>query len=553
MTQEIPADPRVTGEEALARCDWTAAKAHFERALAEAPDDPLALDGLCLALFWLGDARAAREAREHAYVEHRRRGDACRAASAALYLASDYRAFEGNEAAWAGWLARAERCLEGVRLCSEHGTIEIERAKRAAEFDAAEGHARRALQIARELRDPDLEISGLSQLGVALVESGRWEEGMSLLDEAMAAAMGGEASDTRAIGDACCQTLVACDQIADLKRASEWCRVVLAFAERRRFTPVYAWCRAIYAGVLITTGDWERAERELADSLRTYETVGGVGTRVLALARLAELRVRQGRLEEAERLLAGCEEDPAALAQVAGLRLVRGDGRTAAAILERRLEALADEAPARAPLLPLLVRAHLAGGDLEAAAAAAECLQRLAHVLRRENLRALADLAAAEVAIAGGGDALARLESALERFARLGMPFEEGETRLTLARVFATARRVLAIDEARHALTIFERLGAARKADEAAALLRSCGVTGRTAARQAGELTSRERDVLALLREGLSNAEIARRLVISEKTAGHHVGAIFRKVGVRNRAEAAAYALREAARRDDAP
>jgi DNA-binding NarL/FixJ family response regulator len=51
--------------------------------------------------------------------------------------------------------------------------------------------------------------------------------------------------------------------------------------------------------------------------------------------------------------------------------------------------------------------------------------------------------------------------------------------------------------------------------------------------------------VLALLGEGLSNAEIANRLVISEKTAGHHVSRIFRKLGMRNRAEAAAHALRE--------
>jgi DNA-binding NarL/FixJ family response regulator len=94
------------------------------------------------------------------------------------------------------------------------------------------------------------------------------------------------------------------------------------------------------------------------------------------------------------------------------------------------------------------------------------------------------------------------------------------------------------------ALAVFERLGAAGQADETAALLRSLGAAGRTATRRDGELTAREREVLALLAEGLSNGEIAHRLVITEKTAGHHVSRIFRKLGLRNRAEAAAYALR---------
>jgi DNA-binding NarL/FixJ family response regulator len=89
--------------------------------------------------------------------------------------------------------------------------------------------------------------------------------------------------------------------------------------------------------------------------------------------------------------------------------------------------------------------------------------------------------------------------------------------------------------------------------DEAAALLRSLGAEGRTATRNGGDLTSREREVLALLAEGLSNAEIADRLVISRKTAGHHVSHIFRKLGLRNRAEAAAYALHERTRQESTP
>jgi DNA-binding NarL/FixJ family response regulator len=64
--------------------------------------------------------------------------------------------------------------------------------------------------------------------------------------------------------------------------------------------------------------------------------------------------------------------------------------------------------------------------------------------------------------------------------------------------------------------------------------------------RVARGVTARETEVWRLLARGCSNAEIARTLVISEKTAGHHVSRILMKLGVRNRAEAAAYATRAA-------
>jgi DNA-binding CsgD family transcriptional regulator len=467
---------------------------------------------------------------------------------AALYVATDHR-IAGEQAAWAGWLARGERCLEGVELCAERGTIELERAKTAHEPDLAEEHARRALAIARKLRHADLEISALSQLGLAFVDAGRWEEGMALLDEAMAVAMSGEARDAFAIGDTCCQMLVACDEIADLKRASEWCRVVIEFTERHNYTPLYAWCRSIYAGVLVATGEWTRAERELLQALRTYDRAGGIGSPVMALARLAELRLRQGRPEEAERLLEDCQHNPLALAPVARLHLLRGQPAIAAAMIQRRLAALPQDSPEAASLLYVLVDIQLAQGDHEAAAAAVDRMTRLAEQFRRDNLRALAELASAVAALARKDeDAVGRLEKALELFVRLGMPFEEAEARLRLARIFADRGSELAREEARAALGIFERLGATQRADESAALLRSLGAPGRTADRQTLDLTKREHEVLRLLGDGLSNAEIAERLIISEKTAGHHVSHIFRKLGLRNRAEAAAYAVRQAAR-----
>ena len=58
-------------------------------------------------------------------------------------------------------------------------------------------------------------------------------------------------------------------------------------------------------------------------------------------------------------------------------------------------------------------------------------------------------------------------------------------------------------------------------------------------------LSEREREVLALIARGCTNREIATRLVISEKTAGHHVSHILDKLGLSRRSEAAVYAVRK--------
>ena len=59
-----------------------------------------------------------------------------------------------------------------------------------------------------------------------------------------------------------------------------------------------------------------------------------------------------------------------------------------------------------------------------------------------------------------------------------------------------------------------------------------------------GELTRREREVAALLAEGLSNSELARRLYISPRTAAVHVSNILTKLGMTSRTEVAAWAVR---------
>jgi len=77
-------------------------------------------------------------------------------------------------------------------------------------------------------------------------------------------------------------------------------------------------------------------------------------------------------------------------------------------------------------------------------------------------------------------------------------------------------------------------------------VLRQLGVRPGTipTPRTSGRLTEREREVLRLLAEGLSNQQIADRLFLSKRTVEHHVGNILAKVGVASRAEALAYAVR---------
>ena len=94
------------------------------------------------------------------------------------------------------------------------------------------------------------------------------------------------------------------------------------------------------------------------------------------------------------------------------------------------------------------------------------------------------------------------------------------------------------------ALVAFDEIGAMRDADLAARLLRELGAAGRTGPKGLERLTKREREILALLGQGLTNAEIAARLFISTRTAAHHVSNILAKLGVRNRSEAAAFAQR---------
>jgi DNA-binding NarL/FixJ family response regulator len=160
-------------------------------------------------------------------------------------------------------------------------------------------------------------------------------------------------------------------------------------------------------------------------------------------------------------------------------------------------------------------------------------------------VEALATTARGRIALAEGrADASDLLLDGVNRFAALGARLDAARTRLDLARALSPTSPEVAVDVARHARTELEALGALRDADAASALMRALGAKGRSGPRAAELLTRRETEVLRLLAEGLTNREIAARLFISPKTAEHHVGRLYAKLGVGSRAEAAAYAAR---------
>lgn len=536
-----PTDGLAEARRLLEAAEWDAARSAFEAEL-ELDESAEALDGCGLALWFVGELEAGQALRERAVAAYLRDGDRDRAARVAVWISRQY-LISGQASAAGGWLGRAERAVEGAPGCAGSGWVAVERARGAASVEECAERARQALEIAREHDDGDLEVFALSVLGRAEVSAGRVEVGSLKLDEAMAAATAGRIRNVHTLGEAYCNLIIAATAAGDWERAAEWCRYVDEFADRRGMTVLFGACRTVHADVLVATGRWGEAETALEDALdahaKRYPAMAAPTVAALAL-----LRIRQGRLAEAEQLLAGREELSASLLALAELRLAESEPRLAVALLERGLAAARGDAIRRARLLAPLIDAHLAAGEPEAARTAARELEDIAAASGRPFVRATAHLATARVALSErrAADGREQARCALEGFGALGMPHEAAEARLELARSFQDELPELAREEGRAALAAFKGLGSIRAMDAAAALLRDLGGGTAPRAHGDGDLTVREREVLSLVARGMTNARIGEVLFISEKTAGHHVSRILSKLGVRNRAEAATHA-----------
>jgi ATP/maltotriose-dependent transcriptional regulator MalT len=534
------------GGDALRAGDWAAAERCYREVLESAePGD--ALFGLGIARWWAGDTGEAVRCWERAYAVFRRQSDPAQAVVCAVYLCLAFRMSLGNDVAARGWVARAAGLVEEFALTPVRGWVLLCRAYLANDEalpHVAERCAREALELARAGDDADLMLCAMCELGAAMVELGDVEEGAALLDQAMAAALAGEGGDLDTVVLVSCRTITTCSRAADIKRAVQWIRAADDFNRRYGSTHLYTTCRTHYGSVLFAAGDWQQAEEELRAAIKIGSRAEPV-VHAEAVTKLAELRVAQGRLDEAERLLSGLEDQPVTTYSRGRLHLARAAPTATASLVRRRLRDLDEEYRERACLLDLLLEALVAAGDdsdvrgaLEEVAALPRTGATLVAGYQRRALgRGMAAL--------GERSAVDELEAALSAFGLVDMPYECGRTRLLLVESLAGRDRDTAVAEARAALTCFERLGAARDTDAAAAVLRALGVRSpRTGPKGVGLLTKRELEILTLLGDGLANRDIAERLYISRKTVEHHVASILSKLGFGGRAEAAAYAVR---------
>lgn len=547
MVANTTSEHIAAGYSALKAGNWAAARSAFEAALSIDGDSAEAHDGLGQALWWLNEIEGSHRHRTLAYLGFKQRGEVRRASRIAVWLGREQVFLNGNSSAMQGWFARAERLLQGEPPCPEHGWLSLLRASMLASHAELEQTSLQCLELARQFGDTDLEVIALVFNGRAMLSLGRMAEGMASVDEAMAAVTGGEVDSFMVISEVFCVTLSACELAGDLVRTEHWCQAAAEFARRHNCQFLSAYCRTTYGGLLAATGRWREAEAELLQAIAAFNA-GHRALRVHAVLKLADLRVSQGRLEEAQAMLSGYEESGSAVLPMSRLYLARGEVQMARAVLEQNLRSRPGETLSldSAPLLLLMVEVLIVLEEADEAREVAEHLARLARKAGSDLLLAQAELAEGQIRRFLGDDGAAeRFQSALARLKSYEQSLVAGRAKLEMARLLKDSDWAGAVTWAKAALASFERAGATRDADEAASLLRELGVRGRPTPRLQKQLTQREEEVLALLARGLTNREIAERLFISAKTAEHHVSQILEKLGARSRAEAAAMSLNE--------
>jgi DNA-binding CsgD family transcriptional regulator/tetratricopeptide (TPR) repeat protein len=374
----------------------------------------------------------------------------------------------------------------------------------------------KALALARELGDREVEIHALNNMGTTKLSGGD-PSGRADLEQSLVQALEGQFEEhaARAFTNLSSQAVRACDY----NLAKMYLDRGLGYCEERDLDAWAHYMTACRAEVCLAQGDWDRAT-ELADAICRRTCVAPI-TRIPALAILGRIRARRGdpgvwsALGEARELA----EPTGEIQRIGPVAVARAE---AAWLNGQHAEVIVEAGSAYA--LAVRQKEVWVLGELAC------------WLWRADALASVPEGIAPPFALQIAGD----WRAAASEWERLGSPYQQA-----MALADSTDEQAL-----RQALAIFEQLGAAPMASIVRRTLRTHGVRDiprgaqqRTQHNPHG-LTKQELKVLGLLVEGCRNADIARRIFVSEKTVDHHVSAVLAKLGVRSRGEAAAAAMR---------
>jgi DNA-binding CsgD family transcriptional regulator len=260
------------------------------------------------------------------------------------------------------------------------------------------------------------------------------------------------------------------------------------------------------------------------------------------LGRTGEARdaARQG-LELAERT-GHCLYVIGNLTAAGAVELSLDNPAAAAAALERAWDLMSGggvQSPGRFPVLPDLVEALVALGEVDRATAVVREHRRISRTLDRPWVRALTGRCEAVVADARGEEAVAvaAFERALREHARQDRPLDRARTLLAYGTLHRRRRRKsVARELLESALELFDAAGAAHWAERSRLEL---GRIGGRRASSVGAFSATESEIARLVASGRTNREVAAALHLSARTVEWNLSKLYRKLGVRSRTELA--------------
>jgi DNA-binding CsgD family transcriptional regulator len=440
-------------------------------------------------------------------------GNALRALSRLLFFAG--RTDEGEPIALEA-VDLLQRGPPGHDLAMAYGNIS-QRRMVVDERDAAIEWGTRALQLAQRLGDTEAQVYALTNMGMAQADVGI-DGGKDMLMRALALARS-SGLDEHA-GRALNGLVMWPIRMRQFNEIGSYLEDGLEFCEQRGLDTWRLYLLACRASVELARGEWDAAADSAELVLRNPRSARVA--RVWALTTRGLIRARRGDPDASESLGEAHEH-----AGPAGELMQISPETAARAELAWLAGASATVKRITEPALALGIERGIAWvvGELAYWRWQAGVDEQLPTALLAEPYR---------LSITGDWAAAAQL------WREIGCPYEAA-----LALGGADEEPAL-----RQALEELRGLGARPATAIVARRLRALGVRGvprgprpSTQENPAG-LTTRELEVLALVAEGLRNAEIAERLIVTRKTVDHHVSAILRKLDAPTRGQAAAAALR---------